>query len=75
MNCHNEKDNNVHNNEKHKHHNHGLIMLVACLLPIVLIFILKTIYPESTAWSYLFILICPLLHIVMLIGFFKKSKK
>ena len=67
MKCHNEN----HGKNKSKHF---IIMLLVCLIPMAVIFILRYFYPETISWSYLLIMICPLLHIGMIIGLFKKSK-
>ena len=82
MNCHNEKEQEnkiVENGNKechnHKGHHHSpLLMLLCCLIPVVLIIVLRYFFPELGIWTNLLYLLCPLLHIVMMIGMFSKKK-
>lgn len=74
MKCHNHEDDNKNTeNEKkvnHKGHNHGLLMIVLCLIPMGIVLIVpllsNTINTQSNPLIYLFVLLCPLMHILMM---------
>jgi len=46
---------------------HGLLMMLCCLIPIVLIFAFSR-FGASSVLSYGFLLLCPLMHIFMMKG-------
>lgn len=52
--------------------NHGILMILCCLIPILFIAILPFIGAENTLWRYAIFLLCPLMHIGMM--FFMKDK-
>jgi len=48
--------------------NHLLLMIVCCLVPAVLIVGFLSFFKGSNYWSWLVILLCPLMHIFMMSG-------
>jgi len=50
---------------------HGLLMMLCCLLPIIIIGLLPIIGFQSFSWSWAFFLLCPLMHVGMM--FFMKD--
>jgi len=50
---------------------HGLLMILCCLIPIMLVGALPLIGLENMSLSWLFFLLCPLMHIGMM--FFMKE--
>ena len=55
--------------EKHSHsghHGHGWLMIICCLVMFVGIFFLHD--ADGASWSWLLILLCPLMHIFMMKG-------
>ncbi|MDF2700692.1 MAG: hypothetical protein K0Q49_2255 [Haloplasmataceae bacterium] len=57
---------------QHKGHKHGLFMMLLCCIPMLLIFVLpllnKTDGSQSSPYTFLLILICPLMHVMMMFG-------
>lgn len=52
---------------KHGHHRHGLMMLIGCLVPVALILLLPALGVNTAKYSSLAFLLCPLLHIGMMV--------
>jgi len=50
---------------------HGLLMILCCLLPIMLIGALPLMGFENMSWSWAIFLLCPLMHVGMM--FFMKD--
>ncbi len=50
---------------------HGMLMILCCLLPIMLIGILPLLGLENISWTWALFLLCPLMHIGMM--FFMKD--
>tara|TARA_Y100001933_G_C18961205_1_gene548254 strand:+ start:124 stop:372 length:249 start_codon:yes stop_codon:yes gene_type:complete len=50
---------------------HGLLMILCCLLPIMLIGALPLLGFENMSWSWAIFLLCPLMHVGMM--FFMKD--
>lgn len=50
---------------------HGILMLLCCLIPIILIGILPIIGVEINSWRWLIFILCPLMHLGMM--FFMKD--
>lgn len=48
--------------------NHLLMMVLCCLMPIVLIIGYSSLFKNSSNYSWLIILLCPLMHIFMMRG-------
>lgn len=71
-----ECDKNQDNQEHQKHPKkmglkHGLLMILCCLIPIALIGLLPLLGVKGLSWSWLFFLLCPIMHIGMM--FFMKD--
>lgn len=47
--------------------NHFLLMVLCCAIPVVLV-IGFALFKSSESWAWLFILLCPLMHIFMMKG-------
>jgi hypothetical protein len=62
---------------KRNKHKHMLIMLHCCLIPLIVLLIVRFLFPSEKVnglWSIFLVLLCPLMHIVMMAGiFFKKN--
>lgn len=52
---------------------HGLMMILCCLLPILLILGLPLIGIQGSKFSFIIFLLCPLMHIFMMFNM-KKDK-
>ena len=50
---------------------HGLLMILCCLIPIMLIGALPLLGFENMSWSWLIFILCPLMHVGMM--FFMKD--
>ncbi|MCC5911737.1 MAG: DUF2933 domain-containing protein [Clostridiaceae bacterium] len=65
-------------NHNHKGKNHGLLMLLCCLVPLVAILLLPRlgleVGPIGRLAPYAIFLICPLMHIGMMAFMFKGKK-
>ncbi len=59
--------------QKHKIAKHGLIMLLCCLIPIVILVILLAVGLRGSYMYFAIILLCPLLHIIMMMSMHKKD--
>ena len=57
----------------HPHKKHGIMMLACCLIPIVLVVAVSAFGLKSRSLGSLAILLCPLMHIGMMLSM-KKSK-
>lgn len=74
--CDQEQPKNEKNNSRHSGHGgikHMLMMLACCLVPLALVLILKQSGYNGAA-GYLILLVCPLLHLFMMRGMFRKKK-
>ena len=60
------------NNKSTGHMKHGLLMMLGCLVPIILIVVLPLMGIKTGIFSGLAFLLCPLLHIGMM-AFMMKS--
>ncbi|SET05675.1 hypothetical protein SAMN05660297_01245 [Natronincola peptidivorans] len=62
----------------HKGKNHGLLMLLCCLIPILAILLLPRLGlelgPIGRLAPYAMLLICPLMHVGMMVFMFKEKK-
>lgn len=51
------------------HQNHSLMMILCCAIPIILVLLILPLFGFSTtSLSWLILLLCPLLHIIMMKG-------
>lgn len=46
---------------------HGLMMVLCCLIPIVIIGALPLIGMENISWAWMFFLLCPIMHVGMML--------
>jgi len=67
------------NHKNHKGKNHGLLMILGCLIPMLAIALLPRFGVElgriGRLAPYAMILICPIMHIGMMVAMFKGDKK
>ncbi|AOY77767.1 DUF2933 domain-containing protein [Clostridium formicaceticum] len=65
-------------NHNHKGKNHGIFMLLCCLIPLVAILLLPRLGielgPLGRLAPYAVFLVCPLMHIGMMLFMFKENK-
>ncbi len=60
--------------KEHKH-NHNIMMLICCVVPLVLLIIAINFFGLSKSYLYWFIiLLCPIMHIFMMKDMHKKGK-
>jgi len=68
-----------HQNHNHNGKKHGLLMLLCCLVPILAVVLLPrlglNLGPIGKLAPYAMFLLCPLMHIGMMIGMSKGNKK
>lgn len=58
--------------KEHKH-NHSIMMMVCCVMPLVLLIIAINFFGLSKSYLYwLIILLCPIMHFFMMKGMHKK---
>ena len=62
-----------HNCGNHKKHHSYLHMIICCLVPIIIFIALSFINPKLMIWSNVLFLLCPLIHIGMIVVMFRKK--
>lgn len=77
MNCHGSKNENK--NGHNGHGKHMLLMALGCLVPIALLLILPFFNVDSPILTgilpFAIFLLCPLMHVFMMVFMFRKDKK
>lgn len=65
--------------KNHKGKGHGILMLLCCLIPILIVFLLPRLGfelgPIGRLAPYAMFLICPIMHIAMMKTMFKSNKE
>lgn len=59
--------------QKRKINKHALIMVLCCLVPIVILGILWAVGVKSSYLYFGIFLLCPILHIIMMVGMHKND--
>ncbi len=60
--------------ENRSHHGHGLLMVVCCGVPLVLIVVLSILGIVGSWGYYALILLCPIIHFLLIRGMGAKHK-
>ncbi|GAA0178304.1 hypothetical protein SH2C18_13790 [Clostridium sediminicola] len=68
-------ENSKGNENKMNHKKHGVLMMLCCLLPILLIMGLPLFGFKGVSFSYLIFLLCPLMHVGMMLFMFKSKER
>ncbi len=63
------------NEDNMDHKKYGLLMVLCCLLPILLIMGISLLGFKGVSFSYLIFLLCPLMHVGMILFMFKSKKR
>ena len=60
---------------KERKHNHGLMMLLCCVVPLVLLIIAINFFGLSRSYlTWFILLLCPIMHFFMMRDMHKKGK-
>lgn len=62
-----EKEHNNLARHDQRHNKHGILMLICCLVPVIAIVFLSANGLDQTELLFLAIMLCPLLHIIMMV--------
>lgn len=79
MNCHGGNKDQQNDHGHKSHFKHMLMMVLCCAVPIAIILLLPVAGIDNALLkkllSYSMLLICPLMHVMMIVPLFKKDKK